>query len=191
MNLQAGVRRCRREDQRPGLCQPGATPQEMTPTPFQSAEGAIHCGRRNGTDVRMVWCSASWSGLSALHWFCGRFPRALPWAGLGRAVGAGGREFGDEGGEEVGGGGAGGGELRFQRVHPGHPFAMLAIIRHGSVRGMRLLLSIAFLDRFEIEHETDDFHDLGAARPVQAVPMPLVIVLAEIGGQLVAIGRRG
>ena len=29
-------------------------------------------------------------------------------------------EFGDEGGEEVGGGGAGGGELRFQRVHQGH-----------------------------------------------------------------------
>ena len=37
-----------------------------------------------------------------------------------RAVGTGGREFGDEGGEEVGGGGAGGGELRFQRVHQGH-----------------------------------------------------------------------
>ena len=31
-----------------------------------------------------------------------------------------GGEFGYEGGEEVRGGGAGGGELRFQRVHPGH-----------------------------------------------------------------------
>jgi len=70
----------------------------------------------------MVWLASSWAGLSALDRFCGRFPRALPWAGIGRAVGAraGGGEFSDEGGEEVGGGGAGGGELRFQRVHQGH-----------------------------------------------------------------------
>ena len=51
-------------------------------------------------------------------------PRALPWADMERAVGAGtggaGGEFGDEGFEKVRGGGAGGDEVRFQLVHQAH-----------------------------------------------------------------------
>lgn len=53
---------------------------------------------------------------------------------------------------------------------------------------MRLLSSIVFLERFEGEHEADDFHDLGPTWPVQAVAMPGVIVLAEVGGELVTFG---
>ena len=94
-------------------CQPGASPRVATHTNSRSAEGAAHHGRRNGTDARMIFLSACWTGLSALDGFCGLLPRALPWAGMRRAVGAGddGRnaagEFVDEGGEEVRGGRAG------------------------------------------------------------------------------------
>ena len=45
--------------------------------------------------------------------------RQLRGLGRGGRLG-GGREFGDEGGEEVGGDGAPGGELGFQGVHQGH-----------------------------------------------------------------------
>ena len=49
----------------------------------------------------------------------------MPWAGMGRAIGAGEREFGHEGGEKVRGSGAGGGEPRFQRVFQGHQLVHL------------------------------------------------------------------
>ena len=93
--------------------EPGATPQVTAQRRTLGAEGATQHARRNGTDVWMAWRSLSWAGPSAIGWFGGRFPRALPRAGMRRAVGAGGGEFGDQGGEEVYGGGAGGGELRF------------------------------------------------------------------------------
>jgi hypothetical protein len=38
------------------------------------------------------------------------------------------------------------------------------------------------LDGFHVEHELNDFRDLGAARPVQAVAITNVMVLTEIGG---------
>jgi len=53
---------------------------------------------------------------------------------------------------------------------------------------MRHLSSILLLERFEGEHEAYDFHDLGPTWPVQAVAMPGVIVLAEVGGELVTFG---
>ena len=67
----------------------------------------------------------------------------------------------------------------------------LSTIRRCSARGMGLLSTVVFFDRFVGEHETDDFCDLGAARPAQAVATREIIVLAEISDQLVTVRRRG